>query len=116
MVQSRALRLSICAVLSWPLTVSDACERSAPRPTSTAEMVAEASAGSLAPLAGAMVLTIGGCATALGDGTTEAAAPGDGLGSGLKRRASLGCSVGGAPGVAAASVPGAAPRKGRSMA
>src|SRR5947209_5266984 len=71
-----------------------------------------------------MVRTIGGAAatdgdaTAAGDATGEgfAATPGEGLGRARKRSASLGSSVGGRPGGVGASVPGCAPRSGRSLA
>src|SRR5438132_5409406 len=124
MVQSLAVRLSICAPASAPLTDSDAVARSALRPTSTAESVTGWPAGAWPLLVGAIVRTMGGAVTADGDAAGLAAAAGfgcgaagDGDGSARIRSASLGVSVGGGPeGVGAASPPGTAPRTGRSLA
>src|SRR5207253_8901255 len=102
---SRGVRLSIWAAASAPFTVSDAVARSAPRPTSTADSVTGASAGTWPLALGAMVRTIGGAATADGDATatadglgTVAATAGDGTGDGRRRSASLAVRVGGMPG------------------
>src|SRR5260370_11444880 len=100
---SRGERLSICAPASAPLTVNVAVARSAPRPTSTADRVTGASAGTWPFTLGAMVRTIGGAATADGEATADglglvAAMPGEGTGSGRRRNASLAVSVRGKPG------------------
>src|SRR5947209_2392464 len=119
MLHSRAERLSMLAPLSAPFTLKLALARSDPRPISTAETVVGAPAGAVEFGLGARVRTMGGAATAdgeaIGDGLSVK--PGEGVGSTRKRRASLGWRVGGTPEVAsAASLPGAAPCAGRSMA
>src|SRR5579859_7963364 len=102
-VRAGGVRLSICADASAPLTVSEAVWRSAPRPTSTADRVTGASAGTCPPALGAIVRTIGGAATADGEaiadglGPTCWATPGEGAGNTRNRSASLGVSVGGTP-------------------
>src|SRR6266849_1635265 len=77
---SRAVRLSISAPTSAPLTHSDAEARSAPRPTSTADSATGAPAGTWPLAPGAIVRTMGGAATAEGDANGDglAARPGDG--------------------------------------
>ena len=124
MVQSRGERLSIWAAASVPSMDREADARSAPRPTRTADRVTGAPAGTWALALGTMVRTMGGAATAEGDTTGAidatgegfAATPGEGLGRARKRSAWLGSSVGGTPGGVAASLPGCAPRSGRSLA
>jgi hypothetical protein len=101
--------------------LSDADARSAPRPTSTADNVTGPPAGTRPLALGTIVRTMGAATTTEGDATGEAegllAIPGDGTGRGLNRSASLAVSVGGTPGgVGAASLPGTAPRSGRSLA
>src|SRR4051794_16298455 len=115
MVQSRAVRLSICAPESALFTVSEAVARSAVRPTRVAVIVTGGPGAILPPFGGLMVRTMGGSGAGDGLGGGDALMPGDGLGRGRNFRASLGCSVGGTPAVAGASVPGAAPRSGRSV-
>src|SRR5207248_8133290 len=108
---------------------SDALARSAVLPTSTAESVTGAFAGTWPFAAGAMVRTMGGAATADGDGAAAGlgcapggspgdgwAAAGDGVGSARCRSASLAWRVGGRPGAVGAALPGTAPRTGRSLA
>src|SRR5579871_2438558 len=126
MVQSRGERLSICAPASAPLTESDAEARSAVLPTRTAESVTGAPAGTWPSAPGTMVRTIGGAATATaeGEGAGLGPRPGDGegcattagVGSARRRSESAGWRVGGTPGGVGASLPGTAPRSGRSLA
>src|SRR6266851_7509504 len=123
MVQSRGERLSIWAPASAPFTDSEADARSAVRPTRTAESATGSVAGTRALLLGAIVRTMGGEATADGEATGLELTPGEGccwttagVARARRRSVSLGLKVGGTPGGVGATVPGPAPRRGRSLA
>src|SRR5579859_599775 len=115
---SRAVRLSIWAPTSAPLTDNEAEARSAPRPTRTADRATGAPAGTWPSAPGAMVRTMGGAATAAGDarGDGLGARPGDGADAERLCNPSLAVSVGGTPAGVRTSLPGTAPLKGRSFA
>src|SRR5260370_38076879 len=128
MVQSGGVRLSIWAPAAAPLTASEAADRSALRPTSTADSITGWPDGTGPPEVGTIVRTIGGEATADGDAIADGLAPmpgegaactcasGEGVERECSRNASLAVSVGGTPGGVGPSLPGTAPRTGRSFA
>src|SRR4051812_43441697 len=71
MVHSRGERLSIWASGPPPSTASEAVDRSAPRPTRTADVVIGPPTGTCALAAGAMVRTMGGAGGVDGEAMAE---------------------------------------------